>query len=516
MDLSEYYGGLKDQEAALVMESGILEERGLVVQETGYIPLSVVNTYLNARFFWDEGENQILYATPSELTRTPAQPEAGAEVYIKDGTVYLSIPFVGRYTDMDAFTRKDPGVIAIWLPKAGRQKVTVQKGTAVRLKDGIKSPILGNVVIGDELYLLETQKDWMHVATKDGLTGYVQTKTVSTPFEENRERSFVKEEYSYYSQEAPVVLAWHNVDIAFPEGNAYLNDMTANTPGLNVISPTWMRLHEDNSGNIHSIASAAYVEEAHGKGIKVWGLLDNFGDCSTYEILSSTATRQNLIANLIREAVSCNMDGINIDLELLREETIPYLLEFLRELFIECHRNGLVLSIDTPVPDVYYSFYDLSAQGEAVDYMIIMGYDEHGYGDPPEPGSVASLPWVEEGVKEVTAQVPNERVILAMPFYTRDWKTLSGTVSISDISMNQQQELVTANHAEIYWDKVLCQHVATYEAEGASHKIWMEDAESIAEKTRLSRQYSLAGVGCWRLGQEEAGIWQVITDNLKE
>ena len=119
------------------------------------------------------------------------------------------------------------------------------------------------------------------------------------------------------------------------------------------------------------------------------------------------------------------MDGINVDFESLSEDVGIHFLEFLRELSIECHKNNLVLSVDNPVPEDFTSHYDRAEQGRVVDYVIIMGYDEHYVGS--EAGSVASLDYVRGGIERTLNDVPKEKVINAVPFYTRLWtETESG------------------------------------------------------------------------------------------
>ena len=152
-------------------------------------------------------------------------------------------------------------------------------------------------------------------------------------------------------------------------------------------------------------------------------------------------------------------------------------------------------------------------QGKVVDYVIIMGYDEHYVGS--DAGSVASLPWVEQGVKDTLSEVAAQRTILAIPFYTRLWKTTDGGALTSEaIGMDQAQQTISDNGAETYWDKKTSQNYGTYEGDGATYQIWLEDSKSIAEKVKLIKKYKLAGVAEWKLGFENSGIWSVITENL--
>ena len=510
MDLNEYYGEMADGEIALVIGTEKLEERGLVDGDRVYLPLDVVNTYLNQRYYWDSANQQILYATPSELTSVSASSEAGDKVWVKDDKVYLNLTYVQEFTDLDAYITKDPYRIAIQYKFKNVKTVTVKKNTSIRYRGGIKSAILTSVKKGTKLRLIEEMENWDQVATDDGYIGYIDKKKVGEAEKTKFERSFKKEQYSYLTMDSKINMVWHQVTST--DANAYFADATANMTGVNVISPTWFYL-TDTSGNIASIASADYVSQAHEKGLQVWGLIDNFTqEVSTTETLSSTAARQNIISQLIQAAQDVGMDGINVDFESLSEDVGIHFLEFLRELSIECHKNNLVLSVDNPVPEDFTSHYDRAEQGRVVDYVIIMGYDEHYVGS--EAGSVASLPWVEQGVQDTLKEVPAKRVINAIPFYTRLWRTTGGNVTSEAIGMDQAQQTIADNNVETYWDKTTSQNYGKYDIDNSTYQIWLEDAQSVAEKVKLVSKYDLAGVSAWKLGFENNGIWQVISDNL--
>ncbi|MCB5688603.1 SH3 domain-containing protein [Blautia wexlerae] len=510
MDLNEYYGEMADGEIALVIGTEKMEERGLVDGDRVYLPLDVVNTYLNQRYYWDSVNQQILYATPSELTSASASSEAGDKVWVKDDKVYLNLTYVQEFTDLDAYITKDPYRIAIQYKFKNVKTVTVKKNTSIRYRGGIKSAILTSVKKGTKLRLIEEMENWDQVATDDGYIGYIDKKKVGEAEKTKFERSFKREQYSYLTMDSKVNMVWHQVTST--DANAYFADATANMTGVNVISPTWFYL-TDTSGNIASIASADYVSQAHEKGLQVWGLIDNFTqEVSTTETLSSTAARQNIISQLIQAAQDVGMDGINVDFESLSEDVGIHFLEFLRELSIECHKNNLVLSVDNPVPEDFTSHYDRAEQGRVVDYVIIMGYDEHYVGS--EAGSVASLPWVEQGIQDTLKEVPAKRVINAIPFYTRLWRTTGGNVTSEAIGMDQAQQTIAENNVETYWDKTTSQNYGKYDIDNSTYQIWLEDAQSVAEKVKLVSKYDLAGVSAWKLGFENNGIWQVISDNL--
>ena len=511
MSLSDYYGQNADGEAALILGTEKLDQKALISGDDVYLPIDVVDGYLNQRYYWDSENKKILYATPSSLTEEKASDSAGGMVWLKDNSVYLHLDYVKKYTDIDAYINKDPDRIAIQNKFSNIETVTVKKDTVIRYRGGIKSEILTEVPKNTVLRLLNEGEDWDQVATDDGYIGYIQKKKVSAADATTYERDFKSESYTYLTMDEPVNLVWHQTTST--DANNYFSDATQNMTGVNVISPTWFSI-ADNSGNITNIASGEYVMQAHEKGLKVWGLVDNFSEnISTTTVLSSTSARQNLEGQLIAGALKTGLDGINVDFESLSEDVGIHFLQFLRELSIQCHENNLVLSVDNPVPENFTSHYDRAEQGKVTDYVIIMGCDEHYVGS--EAGSVASLPWVEQGVKDTLTEVPAERTILAVPFYTRLWKTTDGGALTSEaIGMDQAQKVIADNGAETYWDKTTSQNYGTYEGDGATYQIWLEDSKSIAEKVKLISKYKLAGVAEWKLGFENSGVWKTIAKNL--
>lgn len=512
MDLNEYYGQAAEGESVIVINTDIIEERAVLSNGQTFLPLDFVNSRLNQRYYWDSGNSQILYATPSELQTYPASETGDGEVWLKDGTVYLSLPFVQKFTDMDVYLGENPSRIIIRNQFTDVNTTTVTKDTYVRYRGGIKSPVLTQAKKGDTLVYMEEYEEWVQAATLDGYVGFVKKSDISAAEVKDFEREFQTEEYQHLSMDQPVNLSWHQVTTQ--EANSYFQDAVANVSGVNVISPTWFYL-TDTAGNIGDISSAEYVQQAHDKGMKVWGLIDNFTvEVSTTETLSKLASRQNIISQLMAAAENVGLDGINVDFETLSEDAGPHFLQFLRELSIECHKRNLVLSADNPVPEDFTSHYDRGEQGEVVDYVIIMGYDEH-YVGSEEAGSVASLPWVEQGVTDTLAEVPAEKTILAIPFYTRLWKTTGGALTSEAIGMDQAQNVLTENQVQTIWDGSVGQNTASFEKDGSSYDIWLEDAQSIAEKVKLIPKYKLAGVAQWKLGFENSSIWQVISENLQ-
>ena len=202
-------------------------------------------------------------------------------------------------------------------------------------------------------------------------------------------------------------------------------------------------------------------------------------------------------------------------------------IEFIRELSVKCRQNGLVLSVDNYVPKSFNTQYDRKEQGIVADYVVIMGYDEY-YAGSPEAGPVSSYNYVKEGITETLKEVPAEKVISGIPFFTRLWKETpkteeelksdkgtdaeqySATVESDAYGMDNAQAIVKQAGVDTTWDKKAGQNYATWEADGSKYEIWLEDSKSIEAKLKLMKKYKLAGTAEWSLGQESSDIWNLI------
>ena len=245
-------------------------------------------------------------------------------------------------------------------------------------------------------------------------------------------------------------------------------------------------------------------------GMEVWALIDNFDkDVSTYQTLSKTTSRTNLIRNLMTQVLKYDIDGINVDFEDVSYDAGEPFVQFLRELSIECRKEGIVLSVDNYVPREYTAHYNRKEQGIVADYVIIMGYDEH-WGGGGVAGSVASIGFVEDGIAQTVADVPANKVINALPFYTRVWKTKGDSVTSEAIDMETAQNFIKNNGVNMSWDPQTAQNYGEVEKGNTLYQIWMEDKDSIEAKLAVMRKYNIGGVAAWKLGYETPDIWDMI------
>ena len=536
-DLETYFGITSQEEAAIELNRSLTEEKALLRDGGIYLDFNYVHDYLNDRFYWDANENILLYTTSSNVVKASADSKdyyIGRKkdskpykiVLVNVDKTYIALDYVAQYTNLTYEHVKDPDRVLLQTKWGTIQKAGIKRKTQVRVEDSVKSNILCELTKEDTVIKLDVMDDWTKVATEDGLIGYVQNKRLGAEKEETESHDFEEDTFLHQMRDYAINMGWHQVTVQ--EANNSIASVLQNSKGLNVISPTWFYLN-DNDGNIANLASVDYVKYCHNQGVEVWGLVSNLEnkDVSTTEVLTHTSKRENLENQIIAAAIQYGLDGINVDFEALESAVGESFIQFIRELSLKCDGNGIVLSVDNYVSSEYTKFYDREEQAVFADYLVVMGYDEH-YAGSKESGSVASIGFVTKGADDIIAEgVPAEQVILGMPFFTRVWaeklKDSDGDdaesasedyvpyeLSSEAVGMQSAQRLMEVNGAEKKWLEDMGQYYTEYVNGDTTYKIWFEDVKSIEEKLKVMNGPGFAGAAFWKLGLEDPAVWDTI------
>ncbi len=524
MSSQEYFGLDHEGEAAIVVGSEILSYKGKILNEVAYVDYQAVKEVLNDYFYWDSENNTMLYTMPTDVVQIPAGSNSytadgktqslNYNIVLIDGTeTYIALDFVKQYTDISYETFHDPDRIVINNEWGDVTVASIRKAGKVRSLGGIKSPILREVEKNEVVRILEPMEDWTKILTQDGYIGYIRNDRLVKERTETRTSDFVTPEYTNIQKDYKINLVWHQTTSMDANYNIIYD--IANVKNVNTISPTWFSI-ASNDGTLDSLALADYVDTAHSNHMEVWPLVDNFSENIDFAtVMNSTSARNKIENQLIAAAIEYSFDGINVDFENISEDAADGYIQFMRELSVMCRKNGIVLSVDVPVPMDFTAHYNRKALGEVCDYVMIMGYDEH-YAGSEEAGSVASLSFEEEGIQNTLQEVSAEKVVSGIPFYTRLWCTTTNedgttTVTSEAMGMNQAQQTLENNQVEASWDETTGQNYAQFDGEnGELYQIWLEDTESLTRKLELIKNYDLGGAAEWKLGLEDDSVWDLI------
>lgn len=523
--MTEYYHVSGDR-AAIILQDAMVEEQALIRDGVCYFDLDTVHKYMNEIFYADVAEDLLLYTDAEETISTPLQDNDGsyttaggvmdlghpACLYEED-VVYLAADYVKLFTNYsyDVYDLH----VQVYTQWGEKQVAQVKKDTAIRERGGVKSPILKELAAKETVEILEQMDNWSKVKSEDAVIGYIENKRLGeiSTVTETPVTDYTAPEYTGSPLTGKVSLGFHAIGAT--AGNSTLYEMVSGTKGMNVIAPTWFSLN-DELGNFRSFGEAKYVESAHSMGLQVWGVIDNFNyrnetgvQVDEYQVLSSTAKRQKLVNGITGAAVNLGLDGINVDFEQIAQSTGIHYVQFLRELSVACREKGLVLSVDDYVPFHFNEHYRLDVQGEVADYVVIMGYDEHWHGSG-DPGSVASIGYVTNGITKTISEVPAQKVINALPLYMIVWTTNGATVTDEYLTMNNLSSFLSQMSTNPEWDEETCQNYLEWQSKSGLKQVWIEDAESIRAKLNVMTVNEIGGVAVWRLGYGTDAVWELI------
>lgn len=494
--------------------------KALKSYDTVYLPLSFVKLCLNNRFYFAKDINKILYCLPDELRSAGDTDihQIGNAPYVQFlDEPYLLIDFVKDFTNMryDMYLDDEEKRVYIYNDWDKEEIAYLRGRESARVQGGNKSKVVTDLHKGEEVKILETMTKWIKVKTSNGYVGYIRKSKISKTTERIPVSEYIERVRVGKRLDKKPCIGFHQVFSIYSSSN--IPELIKNTEGMNVIAPTWFVIKSED-GDIRSNANDAYSLYCHGKGLAVWATVNNFdlGKLDDKAIFSNTMTRRKMIEKILREVNVNNLDGINLDIENISKEAGEDYTQFVRELSIELSKVGCTLSIDTYVPYNFNSQYDLKEYNDFCDYVIIMCYDEH-YAGSKEAGSVSSISYVRDGINLSLEKVDKEKLIIALPFYSRIWSTTADGKVSSVVAASQVIEESAINQGiKFAFDEVTCQQYGVKTStEGTLYECWLEDDLSLAYKMLEVKKSDLAGSAAWKLTQERPGFFKILNMNAE-
>ncbi|MET3616412.1 spore germination protein YaaH [Peptoniphilus olsenii] len=483
-----------------------------------YLSLDYINKNIDKNIEFDKSKGEIiidnekahkvLTLNSKEAQFNDGTVELRAPAIEKDGKILLPIEsFIYDYKVRLRYNR-DIQLLLLDREDIKYKKSTTKEG-AVLLEDNSKrSPIIKRLKKDEPIYIYDESGKYYKVRMIEGYAGYIEKDFVNENFEEE-----ILDSHESSQTSKPLNITW---DYTYAEHSQEKVEKIQDINGLDIIIPTWFSIKNGN-GDMIDRGNFDYIDRYNNLGIEVWGYLDNSFDPEiTHEALSNESTRTKIVNKTLELCNKYNMKGLNIDFEHTNIDDRDFITEFVKELK-EKVGNDLIISVDvTPQisSDVTKEPYDRKKLSNIADYIIVMAYDQH-WSSSEEAGSVAQYKWVEGSINVLFRTIPNEKMILGVPTYSRLWKESNGKVTSKTISMSETLKLISDKNLKPVWDEESSQNYVEYSENGAVYKIWIEDAASIEKKVSLVNKYNLSGVASWRLGFETKDIWDVIEKEIQ-
>lgn len=500
-------------------------KQDVFVDENGviYIAKEDIENFFDNYIYYDEKYNQIITGSSTKIANMVVGENSAtvnsAEVKLKSPVIEKENKYFIPFSELKSVYNVDIEYInnRVVVDSLDRkyQIATVAKDISIKSKPTSLSRTVDKIKAGDAVVISNRKDDlvksgWKKIRTSNGSLGYVKEDNlgkINTIRDDMVETSKV---------EGKVSLAWEYFSDygSAPERSGAMD-------GVNVVSPTFFRLEQLGKGNVKENVGTAginYINWAHNNGLKVWAMISNESMLdTTSEIMNDYKLRNKLINNIVNLVVKYNLDGINIDFENMYMEDKAMFNRFLIELEPRLNEMGKVLTVDVTAPDgseTWSMCFDRNTISKVADYIIFMAYDQYGASSNKE-GTTAGCDWVEANITKFLGQegVNPDKLVLAVPFYTRLWKEAKGKVSSETVDLKDVDKVIPAN-VEKKWNDNLKQYYIEYTQNGAVYKMWIEDLKSISAKLDLINKYKLAGAAYWEKDRESPEVWDIVKEKL--
>ena len=496
----------------------------LIEDDTIYVSKEDMANFFDKYIYLDKDSNQIITTYDKKIASIGFEKNiiningSNKKVYAhakKEGeTIYLPISEMKDVYGIEIQNLKDSKVVTIDSTNREQKKAMASKDAAVKGSTGFIAKTIDRIKKGDYVIVVsKTDDGWVKIRTPNGKVGFVKSDTIvnevkirDNMVEDKQINGKVNMFWDFYSQYAKA-----------PTRNEKIE-------GVNVVSPSFFYItnkgqFKENVGD----AGKAYIEWAHNNGYKVWAMVSNSFEENmletTSKIMNSYENRQALIEKIVDVCVKYKLDGINIDFENMKKEDKDMFSRFIIELTPRMKEIGLVTSVDVTAPDggeTWSMCFDRNVIGHVADYIVFMAYDQNGVGSK-NPGTTAGYNWVELNLTKFlkTEEIESNKLILAVPFYTRLWTISSdGKLTSSIVNMKDINKVLPDN-VQKQWLEDAKQNFVEYQEKGNTKKMWIEDLDSIKEKVSLVNKNNLGGVAAWAKDRENPDVWAVISNQLK-
>jgi len=517
IDPITYFGEFSPEYTNMTFEDARIDlfEPAIIKNGKIFVSSEFANKYVDDTVFYDPREDILTVTTLNDVARYNIDEENEDFLFEQNEICYILDTFLEERFPIDFVLGEDGRVVIAKDLSTEKQlgKITKRTGAAVRTHADKKRFILDEAIYKSEVEIYGELLDYYRIRDENGFIGYVKKRYIElTGVSETKDKK-VYEPHKVDLLDEKVRLAWDQMTVLAV--NNFDHPRYNNIQDLNVLAPTWFDFKDEN-GNLNSRASHGYIKAAKAEGIEVWALLShNFSNPEfTSKILNSTTKRQRVIDQLVEYSLEYNLDGINIDIENVTQSTSEEWVQFMRELYPQLGEIGVCVSVDVYIPSEWSKFYMRDKIAQVVDYFIVMAYDEHWSGSDIA-GPVASIGWVEEGLKLNLDEVPNDKLVLGIPFFNRIWAENGDVLETRAISMYEANSRIKNAGAKPTYDDLTKLNYAEFEQDNKLYKIWLEDKDAISKRIDLIEKYDLAGYAAWKLGLETSDVWAELSKMSK-
>lgn len=502
-----------------------LKQKVLIEDDIIYLSKQDISNFFDKYIYQDEKAEKIVTTydkkiaeisfDENEININGSDKQISAHAIEKDGQIYLPISEMTDVYNIEISDIKESNIVTMDSLEREQKRAIINSNCAVKASSNFIAKTVDRVKKGDAVIVVSSDKGYTKIRTANGKLGIIKTNKIENEFlirenmdEEKQISGKVNLTWDYYSE---------YVNAPNREGTTI--------DGINVVSPAFFYL--DTNGDLKENigdSGKAYIKWAKNNGYKIWPMVSNGVAANkslniTSNIMNDYEKRKKLIESIVNKCVEYELDGINIDFENMKSEDKDMYSRFIIELEPRLKEIGMVLSVDVTAPDggdTWSMCFDRHVIGNVADYTIFMAYDQNG-SSSTKPGTTAGYNWVKLNLVKFlqTEEINPNKLILAVPLYTRIWTTNSDGKVISNNSLSiKNTEAEIPDGITKQWNDELKQNYVTFSSGNNTKQIWIEDIDSLKAKISLMKENNLAGIASWEANMAYDDIWTMFKNEL--
>ena len=502
-----------------------LKQKVLIEDDIIYLSKQDISNFFDKYIYQDEKTEKIVTTydkkiaeigfDENEININGSDKQISAHAIEKDGQIYLPISEMTDVYNIEISDIKESNIVTMDSLEREQKRAIINSNCAVKASSNFIAKTVDRVKKGDAVIVVSSDKGYTKIRTANGKLGIIKTNKIENEFlirenmdEEKQISGKVNLTWDYYSE---------YVNAPNREGTTI--------DGINVVSPAFFYL--DTNGDLKENigdSGKAYIKWAKNNGYKIWPMVSNGVAANkslniTSNIMNDYEKRKKLIESIVNKCVEYELDGINIDFENMKSEDKDMYSRFIIVLEPRLKEIGMVLSVDVTAPDggdTWSMCFDRHVIGNVADYTIFMAYDQNG-SSSTKPGTTAGYNWVKLNLVKFlqTEEINPNKLILAVPLYTRIWTTNSDGKVISNNSLSiKNTEAEIPDGITKQWNDELKQNYVTFSSGNNTKQIWIEDIDSLKAKISLMKENNLAGIASWEANMAYDDIWTMFKNEL--
>jgi spore germination protein YaaH len=305
----------------------------------------------------------------------------------------------------------------------------------------------------------------------------------------------------------------------------YRNNIARTRGNLSAVAADYFHIDENGNAALSKTPDRVFIETLQRQGISVVAFVSNHWNRGIARL--AMEKRAAVASTLAYWVEYYGLDGLDVDIENLTEADKDNFTDFIRilSMLIPKDKTLSVAAAANPYRFTagWHGMYDYAALGVLCDRVMLMTYDQSYEGSAAGP--VSSYDFVEASIKEALRHIPNEKLMMGIPFYGRYWASLNNGNKIAGRAFTVSDiDAITRHYDSTCWydDKNHCARALVAvgsddpaiglwggrRMEAGTYDIWYENERSYAVKMSLCKKYGIEGVGSWALGQEPERIWK--------